>query len=83
MFPIKKYAPEGIPIPLLSATKKEMDDGHHGSDMKIHVNPTNKYILSLYLKYLERTIIPTKKEIATKMRENIPFTVSIGVNDIF
>jgi len=82
MLPIRKYACGGIPTPLDKATRNETLDGHHGSLISIHVAPTIKYILSLYLKYLERITKPTNKEIATKIRENIPFSVSIGLNDI-
>jgi hypothetical protein len=41
-FPIRKYTPSGIPTPLISATRKERLEGHHGSDIKIQVAPTKK-----------------------------------------
>ena len=68
--------------PLDKATRKDKLEGHHGDAINTQVTPTKKYILSLYLKYLESIIKPTSKEIATKIRENTPFKVSKRLSDI-
>jgi RNA binding exosome subunit len=78
-----KYIVGDNPTPLLKDTRKDKLEGHHGSDIKIQVVPTKKYIFSLYRKYLSNIRKPTNKEIITNMKLNIPFKISKRFNAIF
>jgi hypothetical protein len=61
------------------ATIKERLVPYHPDVIKINVKPVKIKVLSWFLKYLERTIIPNTRERLTTETPKIPFRKSNGV----
>ena len=69
---IKKYTVSSRIVLKKRIKNKLIASGTHGNDIPIHAIPTKTKSLCLYLKYLNKIIIPRIIEITTNMEVKIP-----------